>query len=118
MIAPHNIPARRIGSAWSAEFEEAWMRQGLRRRVFRALARDLAVQVADLVGELLTDPVDILHCYVDDCNIPGAIAAVLTGTPGVILSFRNGNPTHFPGLSRPWMLPWYRALLGRPGVVL
>jgi glycosyltransferase involved in cell wall biosynthesis len=118
MLAPHNIPARRIGSVWSAEFEKAWMRQGLHRRVFRALPRDLAVQVADLVGELLTDPVDILHCYVDDCNIPGAIAAALTGTSGVILSFRNGNPTHFPGLCRPWMLPWYQALLGRPGIVL
>jgi glycosyltransferase involved in cell wall biosynthesis len=35
-----------------------------------------------------------------------------------VLSFRNGNPTHFPGLLRPWMLPGYQAVLGRPGLRL
>jgi glycosyltransferase involved in cell wall biosynthesis len=38
--------------------------------------------------------------------------------PGIVLSFRNGNPSYFPGLCRPWMRPWYDALLGRPGIVL
>src|SRR5262249_53514266 len=59
-----------------------------------------------------------LHCYVDDCNSVGVIAACLAGVPAVVLSFRNGNPTHFPGLLRPWMYPWYRTTLGQPGLRL
>jgi glycosyltransferase involved in cell wall biosynthesis len=117
LLYPFGISARRIGHTWNDEFESAWKRSGLRRRVLRTLPPDLARTVANLVGELLTDPVDVLHCYVDDCTIPGAIAAVLTGTPSVVLSFRNGNPTHFPGLVRPWMKPWYEALVGYPGLV-
>ena len=45
---------------------------------------------------------DVLHCYVDDCNVVGALAGALAGTTAVVLSFRNGNPTNFPGLLRPW----------------
>src|SRR5262249_17434658 len=79
---------------------------------------ELAGMVLDLLGELLVNPVDVLHCYVDDCNIVGVIAGCLAGTPAIVLSFLNGNPTHFPGLFRPWMLPWYKTVLNRPGARL
>jgi glycosyltransferase involved in cell wall biosynthesis len=118
LLRPHGVTARRIGSGWSDAFPAAWRQQGLSAAPFRLMPTELATMVADLVGELLTDPVDVLHCYVDDCNVVGVIAAALAGTPGVVLSFRNGNPTNFPGLWRPWMLAWYRATLGRPGVRL
>jgi glycosyltransferase involved in cell wall biosynthesis len=116
LLEPNGIPSRLIGSQWDDRFPAAWKANRLSEALFRRMPPDLAQTVADLVGELLTDPVDVLHCYVDDCNIPGAIAACLSGTPAVVLSFRNGNPSHFPGLLRPWMRPWYRVLYGRPGV--
>ena len=82
------------------------------------LPPELRAIVADLVGELLAEPADVLHCYIDDCNVAGAIAEALTGTPKIVLSLRNGNPTHFPGLFRPWMRPCYLAVVNRPGIRL
>src|SRR5205085_658575 len=104
---------RQIGCRRHDDFPRAWRRRGLSPEPLLLLPPELRDVVIDLVGELLTDPVDVLHCYVDDSNVAGLVAAALAGTPGVVLSFRNGNPTHFPGLFRPWMRPWYRAALGR-----
>ncbi|MCC6417447.1 MAG: glycosyltransferase [Gemmataceae bacterium] len=118
LLAPHGVPARCIGERWHDAFPEACQRRSLRPDCFRLLPPELAALVVDLVGELLTDPVDVLHCYVDDCNVVGALAAALAGTPAVVLSFRNGNPAHFPGLFRPWMLPGYEATIGRRGIRL
>jgi glycosyltransferase involved in cell wall biosynthesis len=117
LLEPEGVPVRAIGSRWDERFTDLWRRHGLRREPFLLLPPELRDFVIDLVAELLLDPVDVLHCYVDDCNVVGAIAASLVGVAAVVLSFRNGNPSHFPGLLRPWMLPWYRALLGRPGIV-
>jgi glycosyltransferase involved in cell wall biosynthesis len=118
LLEPEGVPVRAIGSRWDERFPDLWQRRGLRREPFLLVTPELRDSVIDLAAELLTDPVDVLHCYLDDCNVVGAIAACLVGVPAVVLSFRNGNPSHFPNLLRPWMLPWYRALLGRPGVAL
>jgi glycosyltransferase involved in cell wall biosynthesis len=118
LLEPEGVPVRAIGSRWDERFPDLWQRRGLRREPFLLVTPELRDSVIDLAAELLTDPVDVLHCYLDDCNVVGAIAACLVGVPAVVLSFRNGNPSHFPGLLRPWMLPWYRALRGRPGVAL
>jgi len=118
LLEPHGIAAGRIGARWDETFPDAWRRGGLLPELFRHFPRELREMVADLLGELLTRPADVLHCYVDDCNSVGAIAACLAGVPAVVLSFRNGNPTNFPGLLRPWMYPWYRATRGRPGIRL
>jgi len=72
----------------------------------------------DMAGELLAEPVDVLHCYVDDCNIVGLVAGLIAQTPAIVLSVRNGNPTNFPGLLRPWMKPWYEAVCGIDGIGL
>ncbi len=52
----------------------------------------------------------LVHCWLDHSNIWGGLAALLAGTPRILLSTRNVNPTHFPYLSQPWMLPFYRQL--------
>src|SRR5262249_23296457 len=120
LLGEHGIGAHFIGSRWNARFLTAW-RATVAPKTAKALATmppELAGMVLDLLGELLVNPVDVLHCYVDDCNIVGVIAGCLAGTPAIVLSFRNGNPTHFPGLFRPWMLPWYKTVLNRPGARL
>jgi glycosyltransferase involved in cell wall biosynthesis len=118
LLGEHGVSARFIGSRWDDQFLDAWRRRGPSAEAFRAMPHELAAMVLDLLGEMLAHPVDVLHCYVDDCNIVGAIAGCLAGTPAIILSFRNGNPTHFPGLFRAWMLPWYKTVIGRAGVRL
>lgn len=116
LLDPEAMEAERIGARWQHDFVAAWRRRGLHAGWFHALPGDLRATVMDLAGELLARPVDVLHCYVDDCCIPGVLAACLAGTPGVVLSLRNGNPSHFPGLVRPWMKEWYQWAWGRKGV--
>jgi glycosyltransferase involved in cell wall biosynthesis len=118
LLDSEGVPVRAAGSRWDERLPDLWQRRGLRREPFLMLPAELRDSVIDLTAELLLDPVDVLHCYLDDCNVVGAIAASLVGVPAVVLSFRNGNPSHFPNLLRPWMLPGYRALLARPGVML
>jgi glycosyltransferase involved in cell wall biosynthesis len=118
LLAEKGIRAGRIGARRDPAFAAAWRRSGPSAVVFDRLPPELREAAADLCGELLARPADVLHCHVDDANVPGAVAGCLAGTPGVVLSFRNGNPTNFPGLFRPWMRPWYRAVLGRRGICL
>jgi glycosyltransferase involved in cell wall biosynthesis len=116
LLDPEGIQVERIGARWRRDFVAGWRRRGLSSGWFHSLPADLRTTVMDLAGELLARPVDVLHCYVDDCCVPGVLAASLAGTPGVVLSLRNGNPSHFPGLLRPWMREWYRWAWGREGV--
>ena len=118
LLEREGIEAERIGARWRHDFVAAWRGRKLHAGWFYALPADLRMTVMDLAGELLARPVDVLHCYVDDCCVPGVLAACLAGTPGVVLSLRNGNPSHFPGLLRPWMREWYRWAWGRQGVAL
>jgi glycosyltransferase involved in cell wall biosynthesis len=118
LLSQNGIEVRRIGTRLDSSFPEAWRRSGLDASLLGRFPPDLRAVVADLAGELLTRPPDVLHCHVDDANVPGVVAGCVTGVPGIVLSFRNGNPTNFPGLVRPWMHAWYRAVVGRPGVCL
>ena len=70
----------------------------------------------DIVGELLVDPPDILHAWLDHNNVWAGLAAVIAGVPNIVLSTRNVNPTHFPYLAHPLFKPWYQLLATCPGV--
>ncbi|HSQ56406.1 MAG TPA: glycosyltransferase [Gemmata sp.] len=117
LLDAERVPVRGLGEAVADGVRDAWGMRGLSDEQIRLLPPEMRTFVLNLVVELLGAPVDVLHCYVDDCNIVGAIAGILAGVQGIVLSFRNGNPSYFPRLYRPWMRPWYQALLNRPGVV-
>lgn len=72
--------------------------------------------VLDMVGELVQLRPKVLHCWLDEPNIYGAIAGLIAGTDRIVLSTRNVNPTNFPGLHQPWMRSWYRLLLDQSNV--
>lgn len=74
--------------------------------------------VLDLAGELLAEPPDVLHCWLDYPNIIGAAAGALVGTPHVALSTRNVNPTYFPAFYQSWMDAWYAIVAPLPQVHL
>jgi glycosyltransferase involved in cell wall biosynthesis len=59
----------------------------------------------------------IAHLWLDDVNIKGGIAAVLTGVPRIVLSQRNIPPQHFQ-FHEPYMREAYRWLARQPGVVM
>jgi glycosyltransferase involved in cell wall biosynthesis len=81
-----------------------------RRQLLRALPADERERVFRLASELSADPPDLLHCWLDDPNLVGGMAALFAGVPRILLSFRNLNPTHFPRLLKPHMQAWYQLL--------
>ena len=60
---------------------------------------------------------ETLHCWLDHSNIWGGVAAILQGTPKIILSGRNINPTSF-GFFTYYLHDFYRWLLGFKNVKL
>jgi glycosyltransferase involved in cell wall biosynthesis len=70
----------------------------------------------DILGELLVDPPDVLHCWLDHPNVWGGIAGLMAGIPRIILSTRNVNPTHFPYLASPYLHAMYRKFSESPSI--
>jgi len=70
----------------------------------------------EIFGELLADPPDLFHAWLDHTNVWGGIAALLADVPVIILSTRNVNPDNFPYMARPEFRPWYQLLAASPRV--
>lgn len=64
---------------------------------------------------LAAEQPEVAHLWLDEVNIKGGIAAVLTGVPKIVISQRSLPPINF-GLHRPYMRESYRWLARRPGV--
>lgn len=74
--------------------------------------------IAPLIAELRRDPPEVLHCWLDESNVVGAIAGLLVGVPRIVIGTRNVNPSHFRNLHRPWLRSAYFALASSPRVTL
>ncbi|MGZ3278351.1 MAG: asparagine synthase (glutamine-hydrolyzing) [Caulobacteraceae bacterium] len=59
----------------------------------------------------------VVYTQLDDPNVMAGLAAIGSEVPRVVLSFRNYNPTNFPYLDLPWLLPCYRLLSRSKNVV-
>lgn len=86
-------------------------------QALRCLPHPVRDGVLDVLGELMLERPDVLHCWLDEPNVLGGVAGLLAGVPRIVLSTRNVNPSHFPHLHRPWMRPWYRFLAARRRIV-
>ena len=62
----------------------------------------------------------VVFSQLDSTNVGGALAAFVADIPGVVMSFRNYNPTHFPQWVShwPWMELGYRTVVGSPRIRL
>lgn len=86
-------------------------------RVFiEALPTELR-EVSRYTAAVLANRPEIVHLWLDEVNIKGGIAAVLTAVPRIILSQRNLPPTHFV-FYRSYMREAYRWLMRQPNVVM
>jgi len=103
-----------------ADFNADFVRKLLARPGTLELLNQLPVfflpYTADILGELLIDPPDLVHAWLDHNNIWAGLAALLAGVPHIVLSTRNVNPNHFPYLAHPLFKPWYRFLASFPHV--
>ena len=82
------------------------------------LPNECRATVVDVLGDLLTNPADVLHAWLDGSNLVGGIAGILAQVPRVVLSTRNVNPTHFPFLHQPYYQHAYKTFLESPSVRL
>lgn len=64
-----------------------------------------------LLAELARLSPHVVHCWLDEPNVLGGLAALLVGVPRIVVSTRNVNPTHFPRFHKAWYESGYRALL-------
>lgn len=74
--------------------------------------------VLSLMGALASIQPDVLHCYLDNANALGGLAALCLNIPRIILSTRNTTPDRLPDLAHleKWTLPVYKFLLQYPHV--
>jgi glycosyltransferase involved in cell wall biosynthesis len=72
----------------------------------------------DLAGELLLRPVDVLHCWIDEANIVGLVAARLAGVRAVVLHALGVSPRHWPAGWQPWLRAFYHAGVQRDDTAL
>ena len=114
-FAESHVPLRVAGSRWQPEVAARWR---IPPRLLRSLPGEMRNTVLDLVGELLAQPADVLHCWGDEPNIAGLIAAKLAGVPAVVQSSTGLSPHSYPATLQPWMQPWYQAGLSEPQVAL
>ncbi|MBL4844250.1 MAG: glycosyltransferase [Planctomycetes bacterium] len=66
--------------------------------------------IAPLIAALRRDPPAVLHCWLDGCNIAGAIAGLLSGVPRIVLGVRSLSPKDSPNLNQPWYRQSYASL--------
>lgn len=71
----------------------------------------------DLLSEMLRDPPDLVHGWMDLANVAAAAAALAARVPQILLSLHSVNPTHHlsPEAAQ-WYRPWYQFLATVPGI--
>ena len=113
-----DVAPRPAGHDFAPRFEAAVAARPGLLELLRELPDYLLPYTIDITGELLVDPPDVMHAWLDHTNIWAGVAALLAGVPVIVLSTRNMNPTHFPYLYAEWFKEWYRFLAQCPGVHL
>ena len=78
----------------------------------RQLPFDIQNDTERFLMAMLGERPAVVHTFLDDANIKAGLAALLSGVPRVILSFRSMAPYNFR-LHLPFMRPGYRALVER-----
>lgn len=79
--------------------------------VLKAMPGNISSYIFALINELLTIKPDVLHCWLDYCNIVGGLAGLAVKVPRLLVGGRNVNPTFFPQMNQPWFETWYKVLV-------
>jgi glycosyltransferase involved in cell wall biosynthesis len=100
---PQGVTARPIALHTEADLPKRWQAAGLHDFPWHRLPANLRQMVLDLTGELLLRPVDVLHCWIDEANIVGWLAARLAGIRCTVMTVLGVSPAHWPLGDRPWL---------------
>ncbi len=113
---PQSIGAETVAKYFDPRFPAAWFARGLNEAALAELPKDYRDTVIDLAGELMLRNVDVLHCWSDDANLVGMLAARLAGIPVVVMTIASVAPARQPHRLRSWTKSWYRVALHQKGV--
>jgi len=86
----------------------------IRADLLASLPSDVKVYAWRLYTHMHMLDLDVAHCFLDQPNLLGAIAAWLADVPRILMSARNVNPTNFPYIDLPWYHPWYQVFENSP----
>lgn len=105
---------------WYASAEDHLARSGLGSLapLLDALPGSEGRRLAAFAGALAADLPDVVQAWQDATGVLGAIAALLTGVPRVVINTRSLAPDHKIGRERPYLRQVYRELLRLPQVCL
>ena len=107
LFAAENVPVRQA----TQQQVSLGAVQSISWHLLRSVPEGIQAQVASLVYELLANRPDVLHCWLDQPNVIGALAGLMAAVPHIILSLRNVNPTHFPSFCEDYFQPWYQLVV-------
>lgn len=107
LLAQEGIVVRVVGEYFNPKFEAEIKRLIGIEDVLATIPQEFCPWAIDVLGELLVDPPDVFHSWLDHPNVWGGVGAMLANVPLVVLSTRNVNPTHFPYLASPYFHAMY-----------
>jgi len=106
-------PHKKCDESWLLKDENQWVAP-----LFEGMPAAFAGDVWAMFTHLMIERPAVLHCWLDNPNLIGAIAGILAGVPRIVLSGRNVNPSHFPYFHQTWFKDWYRTVLSHPSVTM
>lgn len=116
LLAKEGVDVRVAGEHFDPRFKAAVKKLPGGEACLATIPEEFCPFAIDVLGELLTDPPDIFHSWLDHPNVWGGVAALLANIPLIVLSTRNVNPTHFPYLASPYFNAMYSQFARSPSI--
>lgn len=116
VLAKEGIPVRVAGETFNPRFKSELKKLPGGVACLASIPEEFCPFTIDVLGELLSDPPDVFHSWLDHPNIWGGVAALLANIPVIVLSVRNVNPMHFAYLASPYFHAMYTQFARSPNV--
>lgn len=116
LLARAGVSARHASSSFHPALREVILSSREHAAPIGQLPEFLLPHTLDFLAEMLSDPPDIVHSWLDLTNIWSGVAALFANVPVIVLSLRNLSPWRFPYLYHDWFKPWYQLLAANPRV--
>ena len=118
ILAKEGVSIRVAGETFNPRFESDIKKIPGGEASLASIPEEFCPFAIDVLGELLSDPPDVFHSWLDHPNIWSGVSALLANIPLIVLSTRNVNPTHFPYLASPYFHAMYKQFARSPSVKL
>lgn len=116
ILTKEGISVRVVGETFNPRFKSELKKIPGGGASLAAIPEEFCPFAIDVLGELLSDPPDVFHSWLDHPNIWSGVAALFANIPLIVLSTRNVNPMHFPYLASPYFHAMYKQLARSPSV--